>query len=142
MPLSTPHIPRQLVKPLPSAAHFETVNAALGPAGTIQVAYDVALAVTDRNQLGLGAVPGTPTARIAIGPFLDVVAFSNQTGTIRVEYGVAGGSYRELAVTAVPANILTNISGLRITARFVRITYTNTAAVAALVEFGAYVRST
>lgn len=141
MPLSAPYIPRNLVKPLPSAAQFEQVSAALAAGGTIEVAFDVALAITDRNQLGVLAAPA-PTPRVAIGPFLDVVAFSAQNGTILVSYAVAGGSYRELGTTAVPATILTNISGLRVTARFVRVRYTNTSAVAALVEFGVYVRST
>src|SRR5215813_6388724 len=135
MPLSAPYITRELVRPLPSAAQFENVNAALGNGATIQVAYDVALVVTDRNQLGGGAAPGTPTPRFAIGPLLDVVVFSSGIGTLLIEYGVAGGSYRQLSSTAVPASTLVNISGLRITARFVRITFTNTSGGAAAVEF-------
>lgn len=142
MALSGPHITRQLVKPLPSAAQFESVVAALANNGTIQVAYDVALAVTDRNQLGALAVPAGPTPRIAIGPLLDVVVFASGAGTILVQLGVAGGSYRDLGSTGVPAGILTNISGLRVTARFVLITFTNTSGAASAVEFGAYVRST
>jgi hypothetical protein len=141
MPLSAPYITRELVRPLPSSAQSETVNAALANAGTIQVAYDVALVVTDRNQLGGGAAPGAPTPRFAIGPLLDVVVFSSAVGTLLIEYGVAGGSYHPLSNSAVPASTLVNISGLRITARFVRITFTNTSGGNAAVEFGAYVRS-
>jgi hypothetical protein len=141
MALSSPHIARQLVKPLPSAAQFETTNGALANNGTIQVAYDVALAVSDRNQL-TGAVPAGPTPRIAIGPLLDVVVFSSGAGTLLVQYAVGGGSYRDVAPIGVPASLLTNISGLRITARFVLVTFTNTSGGAVAVEFGAYVRST
>lgn len=141
MPLSGPYITRELVRPLPSSAQSETVNAALGNGATIQVAFDVALVVTDRNQLGVGAAPGTPTPRIAIGPLCDVVVFSSGVGTLIIEYGVAGGSYRQLSSTGVPASTLVNISGLRVTARFVRVTFTNTSGGNAAVEFGAYIRS-
>jgi hypothetical protein len=141
MPLSAPYITRQLVRPLPSSTQLEQVTT-LANAATIQVAFDVALAVTDRNQAPPpGPAPGTPTPRVAIGPLCDVVVFSAGVGTLLVEYGVAGGSYHTLSQTAVPAATLVNISGLRVTARYVRITFTNTSGGAQLTEFGAYIRS-
>jgi hypothetical protein len=55
--------------------------------------------------------------------------------------GRPGCSYRILFTTIVAANVPGNISGLRITGRFTRVTYTNNSGGVALVEFGVYVRS-
>jgi hypothetical protein len=80
---------------------------------------------------------------VAIGPNLDALYFSDQAGRVDVEYAAdLSCTYRMLFQVIAAANVPGNLSGLRITGRFVRITYTNTAAVAALVEFGTYVRST
>jgi hypothetical protein len=143
-PPATAYLSRELVRFIPFAAQRTFVNAALGNGATFVAEFDVALRVSDVNQLLTGAFPGGGTQPpVAVGPFLDALAFSAGAGSITVDYAVDRDcSYRQIAATVVPAGTATNISGLRITGRFVRITYTNTSGGAALAEFGAYVRST
>lgn len=144
-PPATPiNPPRTLVRNIPFAAQKTFQNAALANNGTFVAEFDVALAISDRNQFLSGAFPGAANPPKAIGPFLDAVGFSAGAGRIDVEYAVdLSCSYRfAMPGTVVPANTLTNISGLRITGRFVRITFTNTSGGAALSEFGVYIRST
>jgi hypothetical protein len=144
-PPATPiNPPRTLVRNIPFAAQKTFVNAALANGGTMVAEFDIALAVSDQNQLLAGAFPGITNPPKAIGPFLDAVGFSVGAGRIDVEYAVdLGCSYRfAMPGTIVPANTLTNISGLRITGRFVRITYTNTSGAPQNTEFGVYIRST
>jgi hypothetical protein len=134
---------RELVRPLPFAAQSVTRNASLGIAGTIVAEFDVASRVTDRNQRLTGAFPGATNPLTAIGPLLDAVVFSAAAGTLLVEYAVdLSCSYRQVSNSVVPASTLVNISGLRITGCFCRVTFTMGAGGPALVEFGAFVRST
>jgi hypothetical protein len=53
------------------------------------------------------------------------------------------GLYRSIASSGVAAAIASNISGLRITGRFVRVTFTNTSGGGSgtNVELGIYIRS-
>lgn len=146
-PPARPVQSRELNRIIPFAAQKTFRNAALANGGTMIAAFDVGLVVSDVNQF-IGAAenpannPSADATQFAIGPLLDALAFSDQIGSIVVEFAVDYTcSYRAIATTAVPANVATNISGLRITGRFVRVTYTNTSGVAALVEFGVYVRS-
>lgn len=133
---------RELVRVLPFAAQKTARNAALANAGTIVAAFDVGLAVTDGNQFLVGANPSADPTQSGVGPNLDALAFSDGAGTLLVEFAVdASCSYRQISNSVVPAGTAVNISGLRITGRFVRVTYTNTSGAAALVEFGVYVRS-
>ena len=94
----------------------------------------------------VGAYPGTNTPKIhAVGPWLDAALFSDQACLIRVEYSVDRGcAYRQAVPdTAVAASSFSNLSGLRITGRFVRISLINNSGAAnANVEFGVYIRST
>ncbi len=141
-PPSTPVISRELVRVIPFAAQRTFQAAALANAGTFVAEFDVGASVTDVNQFLTGAFPGVTNPPRAVGPFLDALAFSAGAGTILVEYAVDLSTlYRAIATSAVPAAVATNISGLRITGRFVRVTYTNTSGAGALVEFGVYVRS-
>jgi hypothetical protein len=92
------------------------------------------------------AYPGTNTPKLhAVGPWLDAAVFADGNTLIRVEYSVDRGcGYRPVAPdTAVAANVFGNISGLRITGRFVRVTLLNNTSPTALVnvEFGIYIRS-
>jgi hypothetical protein len=138
---------RELNRIIPFAAQRTFRNAALGAGATMIAAFDVGLVVTDFNQFIGGTInaannPSADPTQFAIGPLLDALAFSAGAGSILVEYAVDYTcSYRAIATTIVPATVATNISGLRVTGRFVRVTYTNTSGGAALVEFGVYLRS-
>ena len=69
--------------------------------------------------------------------------FADQIVSLTVEYAVDRGCAYRLIVPAqvIAASTPTNISGLRITGRFVRVNLTNNTGVIANVEFGVYVRS-
>jgi len=140
-PPSIPFLARQLVRVIPFAAQFTARNAALANAASIVAEFDVAIHSTDANSFLTGALPGgTPIP--ATGQNLDALVFATGVGTLLVEFAVdLSCAYRSIANSNVPASTPTNISGLRITGRFVRVTFTNTSGGAALVEFGAYVRS-
>jgi hypothetical protein len=136
--------PRQLVRVIPFAAQRTFRNAALAAAGTFVAEFDVAFTPTDGNQFLAGAFPGIANPPSAVGPYLDAVAFCDVGGgRLDVEYAVdLSCSYRfAMPGTVVPANTLTNISALRVTGRFVRVTYTNTSVGAQVAEFGVYLRS-
>lgn len=146
------YLSRQLVRVMPFAAQqtfFAPANAAAG--AVFQAAFDVGLVVTDLNQfltpatlpVGAGALGAATTPIQAVGPFLDAVVFCTGLGggTLIVEYAVDYlCTYRQLTSTGVPQNTLVNLSGLRITGRFVRCGFVNVT-LNATVEFGTYVRS-
>ena len=145
-----PLLSRELVRSQPFRAQRTFNVAALAAAGTLIAAFDIGLAVTDVNQF-IGGVedptlnPSADPTQHAIGPWLDAMAYSDQNGTITVEYAVDYTcSYRQMFLTAVVATVPINIAGLRITGRFTRITFTNTPLVPATdaaVEFGVWVGS-
>ena len=146
-PPASPVLSRELVRTLPFRAQRTFRSAALAAGGTLVAAFDIGLAVTDPAQF-IGGVenaalnPSADLTQHAVGPWLDWLAFSDQNGSIAVDYAVDYTcAYRNAFLTALTATVLVNASGLRITGRFVRVTYTNTAAVPALVEFGVYVGS-
>jgi len=142
-PPNTTYIAHETVKALPFAAQRGFRSAALAAAGTLVAEFDVAEKITEPNSFLAGAFPGAANPQVVVGPNLDSLWFSDQAGRVDVEYAVdLGCTYRILFQAIGAANVPGNISGLRVTGRFVRITYTNTAAVAALVEFGVWVRST
>jgi hypothetical protein len=141
-PPTTPFLARQLVRTIPFAAQFTAKNPSLANNGTIVAEFDVAIHSTDANSFLTGAFPGgTPIP--ATGQNLDALVFTvNGAGTLLVEFAVdLSCTYRAISNSVVPAATATNISGLRITGRFVRITFTNTSGGPSSVEFGAYVRS-
>lgn len=138
-----PFLSRQLVRAIPSCTQKTFQSSAAGAGATFVAEFDVSLAVEDPNQLLGGAFPGGAQPQSAIGPFLDAVCFDTGAGgaTILIEYAVDQAcSYRTFNTTVVAQNTLTNIAGLRVTARFVRITFTNITA-AATIEAGAWIRS-
>jgi hypothetical protein len=87
----------------------------------------------------------------AVGPFLDAAVWADGAGghvpgpvaTLEVWYAIDQGCvYRPpVAPITVNGNVLTNISGLRITGRFVRVRLTNALGADIVLEFGVYVRS-
>jgi hypothetical protein len=137
------YLSRQLVRVMPFAAQKTFVNNAAGAGSTFVAEFDVALEVTDGNQLLGGAFPGGARPQSAIGPLLDAVCFDTGAGgaTILIEYAVdQGATYRTFNTTVVAQSTLTNVAGLRVTARFARITFTNVTA-ASTIECGAWIRS-
>lgn len=139
------YLSRQLVRSHPFASQRTFRNTNMGAAATMVAAFDVGLGVTDQNQfLTPATLPSGDTTLPAVGPFLDALVFCTGAGggNILVEMAVDYTcSYRQIATTGVASSVGVNISGLRITGRFVRVTFTNVTA-GATVEFGVYVRST
>jgi hypothetical protein len=155
-PPTTPVQARGLIRSVPFCAQITYANLTIAPGGSRPVEFDVAAGITDVNQLLTGAYPsvgGVPIAH-ATGPFLDAAVFSTantagDAGLLTVEYAIDRGCAYHLVTpgTAVPDLTFVNISGLRITGRFVRVTLSNPSAGAhpahdLVVEFGVYIRST
>jgi len=147
-PPTTPLLTRELVRGLPFAAQRTFNNAALANGGTLVAAFDVGLVVSDVNQFIGAAInaalnPSADATPFAIGPFLDAGWFSSGAGTITTQFAIDYTcSYRNVAPpVAVAASTWGNISGLRITGRFARVTFTNTSGGPVAVEFGVFVRS-
>ena len=159
-PPTTPVQARELVRSVPFCAQQTYASRVLQPLGdpadNVGVQWDLAAGITDVNQLLTGAYPDASVNGIqhATGPFLDAAAFivtatnpaDPPSAVIAVEYAIDRGcAYRMLTPgTAVPYQTWVNISGLRVTARFVRVTLVNSVATAGhtiKVDFGVYVRS-
>lgn len=158
-PPINPVIPSEHVKVTPQCSQRTFLYLAAAPLaiGTILVAaFDLGAKTTDPNQFllangklnpalnpALPAVAGWNAAntQVAIGPWLDAIWTSNQLAQVQVEYAVDYGCpYRAVQTIGVQIGITGNISALRVTARFVRVLYTNGAA-AATMDFGVFVRS-
>lgn len=142
MPLSSPYVTRILVRNMPFDAQ-NTFVGNLGALATRTAEFDTGLAITDPNQLLAGNPVGAGTVQHAVGPFIDVLVFAAAIATLTIDYAVDGGaSYRNVATTPVAAATPVNVSGLRITGRFVRVQLTDVSGAVNAIEFGAYVRST
>jgi hypothetical protein len=133
-------IPRALVQAIPSVTPNERVTT-LGIGATLNVDFDALKSVADPALLGVGVSP-SPTAIVAVGPFLDVGLFASQALTLQVFMAMSGGTFRQVSNTLVPASTFENISGLRITSRYVRVALVNGSGIIANIELGVYVRST
>jgi hypothetical protein len=151
---------RELVRAVPFCAQRTFAAVALAaPVGpvtqSIIVEWDVSEGITDVGQLLTGDYPGilgvaAPLPH-ATGPWLDAAMWSEDltdgtnAGLVTVEYAIDRGcAFRQVAAgTAVPSGIFVNISGLRITGRFVRVMFTNPVPNTheLTVDFGVYVRS-
>lgn len=137
-------------------------NAGAGPASFVSAEFDTVDGFADPALYNtVGAFPGVNSAKArAVGPWLDALVWNDQPVIMRVEYAVDRAcAYHVVAPdTAVSASTTTtdadgtrttatNISGLRVTGRFIKVTlFNNSANVAgthplANVEFGIYVRS-
>jgi len=156
-PPTLPVIAKELVRIVPALSQRTFNDQAAGAGETFVWEWDLALRLTDTGQFinanpapanstttaGGGAGPQT-TPQPAFGPYLDAAAFCDGAGgaTITIEYAIDANpfNYRTIAVTVVPQNVFTNISGLRVTARFVRVTVTNVTA-ASVLEAGSYIRN-
>jgi hypothetical protein len=159
-PPTVPVIAKENVRILPALAQKTFHDPAAGAAEAFVWEYDLAARLTDPNEFlsgqptpvapansttiaGGGAGPQT-TPQPAVGPFMDAVVFTSGAGggTLLVEYAVDADpcNYIVVAQTVIAQNTLSNLSGLRVTGRFVRVTFTNVTA-AAVVEFGSYIRN-
>lgn len=156
-PPSTPYIPRKLIRNIPFASQktFQCdasgnpgTQALLIAGGTLTAAFDVSLKATDPNQF-LGGVVNSPAANpggisipFAIGMLLDAIWTADQIGTVEVSYAVDYWcSFHSIVTIGIVPGITDNISGLRITGRFVRVVLANTSLNPMTVDFGSYVRS-
>ena len=75
-----------------------------------------------------------------LGWLLDVYAYADQAGSFDVEISIDGVTWRALSTTAVAAVTLVTLQGVRIPARFVRVTYTNGGVAQTLFEFQVHLR--
>jgi len=159
-PPTIPVIAKEFVRIIPALSQRTFQSAAEGAGATRVWEWDLGLRITDSNQFqgvvifapansattGAGVAGAGPQVvpQPALGPFLDAGAFCSGAGgaTITVEFAIDSSpcNYRTMAVTIVPQNVFTNISGLRVTSRFARVTFTNVTA-AATIEFGSYIRN-
>jgi len=143
-PPSQPLMPREVVRSIPFVS-CRTFLGVLGAGGTVAAEFDTLSGFADSNQYNnVLAYPGTDTPKPhAVGPLLDAAVYADQNVSIQVFYSIDRGcAYRFVAPpSAIAALTFGNISGLRITGRFVRVALVNTSAVDANVEFGVYVRS-
>jgi hypothetical protein len=133
--------PRQLVRSVPfSTPRFYVGALAAAPAG-MGFGFDVALALSDRNQIGYDT-PQLGFQTIATGIFLDASVFSDQAGTLDVTFTASTTSQARSVMPAgtpvvVPANTLTLIAGLRVIGCFVTLNYVNTGGAANIELYGA-----
>jgi hypothetical protein len=160
-PPTTPFLAHENVRFLPSLTQKVFNNQAAGAAATFVWEFDLAARITDAAQFFSGLItPVAPsnssttagggagpqvTPQPAIGPFLDAFVFTSGAGggSLLVEYAVDANPclYRSVSNTVVAASTGTNLSGLRVTGRFVRLTFTNVTA-ASVIEVGYYIRNT
>jgi hypothetical protein len=154
-PPTTPVQARELVRAVPFCAQKTYAALAIGVGGAVAVQWDLAAGITDAGQLLTGDYPGAGGAAAPIehatGPFLDAAAFITSApagggALLTVEYSIDRGCPYRLVTpgTGIPNLTFVNIAGLRVTARFVRVTLANLAGVGGptlTVDFGVYVRS-
>ena len=123
--------------------------------GSIAAEFDCLEGFADYNLFNNTlAYPGANSPKLhAVGPLLDCALWADgaaghiagNVATITVNYAIDRGcAYRQVALpTFLLGGTFVNLSGLRITGRFVQVVLANVAAGAAAInlEFGVYVRS-
>jgi hypothetical protein len=123
--------------------------------GTVAAEFDCLEGFADFNLFNTTLpYPGANFPKMhAVGPLLDCALWSDTlpsspaafVSTLTIEYAIDRGcAYRQpVPPVFMLGNQFANISGLRITGRFVKVTLANVAAAAAPIylEFGVYVRS-
>jgi hypothetical protein len=158
-PPVSPLVPYEQIRSMPYCSQRTFLYPAAQPlAGNaiLVAAFDLGAKTTDPNQFLLAGGqlnpalnPALPAivgwnaldTQVAIGPWLDAVWTSNTIGSVDVAYAVDYGCpYQSVQTIGVQAGITGNISALRVTARFVRVAFTNGANPATM-EFGVYIRS-
>ena len=156
-PPTVPIIAHENVRLITALAQKTFQSAAAGANSTFIWEYDLGARLTDFNQfLNANVAPANSTTTVAggagpqvtpqpaIGPFADAFVFTSGAGggTLQLEYAADANpcNYRAMSNTVVNAGIAANISGLRVTGRFVRFTFTNVTN-GATVEVGFYIRN-
>lgn len=160
-PPTIPVLAHENIRLIPALSQRVFQDAAAGAGETFVWEFDLAARITDPAQFINGvatlAAPANSSCTVvggggpqvtpqpAIGPFLDALCFTTGAGggSLLVEYSVDASpfDYRSISNTVVGASTAVNIAGLRVTGRFVRLTFTNVTA-AADVEAGYYIRNT
>jgi hypothetical protein len=146
-PPDRPIMSRLLVRATPFVTP-RTFQGALGIGATVSAQFDTLEGFADPNFFNnVGAWPGAASVdpgevTKAVGPWLDAAVYSTQACALRVEYAVDRGCAYHQMIPDIHIPLLTfqNISGLRITGRFIQVLLVM-GAVAGVVEFGVYVRS-
>lgn len=142
-PPSRPVMARQVVRTIPFVTPTIYIGA-LAAGASISAEFDTLEGFAEPSMFAsVGAYPGVNVPKKhAVGPWLDAGAWCAAASSILVEYAIdRGASYRApVPATIVPAGGFVNLSGLRVTARFVRVTLTDGGA-GGNVEFAAIMRS-
>lgn len=141
-PPTRPLQARMLVRATPFITP-RTFAGVLGIGATVGAEFDTLEGFAEPTFFNnVAAFPGVGEVTKAVGPWLDAAVYADQATSLRVEYAIDRGCtyHQPIPDVAIPLGTFTNISGLRITGRFVRVTLIN-GAIAANVEFGIYVRS-
>jgi len=158
MALAAPIIAHENVRAIPALSQKVFRDAASGANQDYFWEFDLAAFITDPGQLlntavapansqtvnGGGAGPQI-APQAAIGPICDIGVFTSGAagGTISASYAVDANPclYRTFFTTPVPTIAFSNVSGLRVTGRFLLLGFRNITA-GAVVELGFYIRST
>lgn len=150
-PPTLPVIAHENIRTIPSLSQKTFFTAFSGLAQSFSWEFDLAARITDANQfIGGVATPAAPanstiTPQPAIGPWCDWFVFTSggTGGTMTMEYAADASpcSYRTMFTTLIGPGNATNASGLRVTGRFVRLTFA-VAALGSVVEVGYYIRNT
>lgn len=133
---------RSLVRAQPYGAQVTYIQSPVANPGGLEASFDLAVVITEPAQFESGNF-GTTTIP-AVGPYLDMTVFSTGIGTVDIQVAIDYGASTEsilAAPLAVAANVMFVISALRIPARFVNASFTNTSGGAVTVDFGAFIRS-
>jgi len=142
-PPSRPVMARSVVRSIPFVVPTIFIGA-LGAGASTDAEFDTLQGFAEPTMFAsTGAFPGVDVPKKhAVGPYLDVGAWCAAASSILVEYAIDRGAlYRApVPATVVPAGGFVNISGLRITGRFVRVTLTDGGA-GGNVELAVLVRS-
>lgn len=159
-PPTIPVLAHENVRAIPSLSQKTFFVAAAAANQPFIWEFDLAARITDPNQFlnssvapansntiaggGAGLGGGQTTPQPAMGPFADVFILTTGAGggSVGIDYAVDASpcSYYNLFTGGFPAFVPTEVTGLRVTARFVRFTVNNATA-AATIEIGFYIRN-
>lgn len=135
---------REVVRMHPVTTQKTYIQQAVANGAILSVVFDIAQVTTERNQL-FPPVTVSSSGIPSVPPWLDAAVVSDQIGQLDVFITIDSGG---LAVSLLAAPIAVpiyplcaTISGLRIPARYCTVQFTNTSGNAAVVDFGAFMRS-
>jgi hypothetical protein len=132
---------RQLVRSQPYGTQKVYIQQIVANNGVLEASFDISVVIADRNQL---AAQASVTGVASVGPYLDVMVLSDVIGTVDILFQVDNGGLARSVLAAplpVAAGTVLTVSGLRVTARYVYVDYTNTSGGNATTDFGCFMRS-